>query len=170
MDVTPAKVWYDAHSLARELGDLVAFWKAGGFRLDVVMTSMGADPPHRGHIACLTESARLASISPLVVVANGDGFLTRKKGSVFLPLEDRVAILSAVRGVSHVLVWDDGTQYVDGAIRIIRPRYFTKGGDRTPSNFAEPERVACEEVNCEIVFGVGGGKIQSSSWLTQGSR
>jgi hypothetical protein len=33
-----------------------------------------------------------------------------------------------------------------------------------------PEFELCEEIGCEVVFGVGGGKIQSSSWLIESSK
>ena len=52
-------------------------------------------------------------------------------------------------------------------IRALKPNYFTKGGDR-----AKPEDVAewdiCQEIGCEVIFNVGGGKVQSSSWLVDG--
>ena len=40
---------------------------------------------------------------------------------------------------------------------------FAKGGDSTPDNV--PELEICNQMGTQIVFDVGGGKIQSSSWL-----
>ena len=42
-------------------------------------------------------------------------------------------------------------------------RYFANGGDRTEDNV--PELDVCKELNVIMLWGIGGGKIQSSSWL-----
>jgi len=69
-----------------------------------------------------------------------------------------------LRGVDYVVGWDDGSQTVEGAIEELEPDVFTKGGDRTDASNV-PEWEVCARLGCEIRFGVGGGKIQSSSWL-----
>jgi len=131
------------------------------FHIPIVATSGGFDPLHVGHVRYIQESAKLGT---LIVIVNGDGFLTRKKGKPFMPHDERMEIIAALRGVDYVVGWDDGGQTVTGAIELIRPDYFTKGGDRDSSKNV-PEFDKCEEIGCEVVFGVGGGKIQSSSDL-----
>lgn len=133
-----------------------------------VTTSGGFDPMHVGHLRCLQESALVASARsvPLVVIVNGDGFLQRKKGFAFMPEMERAEIIAGVRGVDAVVLWDDGSQFVTGALEILRPVIFTKGGDRdTAANV--PEFDLCEKIGCKVMFGVGGGKIQSSSDLVR---
>lgn len=136
----------------------------------IILTSGGFDCVHVGHIRLLQESRRGGDC--LVVVVNGDGFLVRKKGYVFMPHRERMEIIDAMRGVDYVIGWDDGTQYIDGAIRILRPHYYTKGGDRSsPDAIAACELAACKEVGCEIFYGVGGAsKVQSSSRLVEATR
>ena len=46
--------------------------------------------------------------------------------------------------------------------------YFANGGDRTTDNV--PEQKVCEQLGVEMIWGIGGGKIQSSSWLTNGGK
>ena len=46
--------------------------------------------------------------------------------------------------------------------------YFANGGDRTKENV--PEMDVCRELDVTMLWGVGGGKIQSSSWLTDGKK
>lgn len=150
-----------------------ALWKLsprdGRINKGVVLTSLPGDPIHVGHIRLLLHSAIIATheFRHFVVLVNDDEFLMRKKGYVFMTLAERMEIIAAVRGVDYVAPWSSPTQFVDEAIRLIKPRYFTKGGDRSsPAQIAPCELAACSEVGCEILYGVGGSeKVQSSSWL-----
>jgi len=80
--------------------------------------------------------------------------------------DERAEIIAGIRGVDAAIIWDDGSQTVIEAIKQLKPNFFTKGGDRQ-----KPEDVAewdiCQEVGCKVLFNVGGGKIQSSSWLLE---
>ena len=133
-----------------------------------VATSGGFDPMHVGHLRCLQESAIIAQEEniPLVVIVNDDSFLLRKKGYAFMPIEERMEIIQGVAGVDHVVCWSDKGQTVVGALEALKPRYFTKGGDRDVAANV-PEFDVCEKMGCNVVFGVGGGKIQSSSDLVR---
>ena len=126
---------------------------------------------HVGHLRCIQGSVDLSRQhkAPLVVIVNGDGFLQRKKGFSFMPEAERAEIISGIAGVDAVVLWDDGTQFVTGALEILRPIYFTKGGDRDSAENV-PEFDLCEKIGCKVVFGVGGGKVQSSSDLVRAVR
>ena len=135
----------------------------------LVVTSGGFDPVHRGHLKCLQESSWrwCSNWQYFLVIVNGDGFLQRKKGFSFMSLEERMEIIAGFECVDFVVPWDDGTQFVTGAIDILRPDVFTKGGDRS-SPIDIPEFELCIEIGCHVVFGVGGyDKIQSSSRLVE---
>ena len=136
-----------------------------------VTTSGGFDPLHVGHLRCIQGSVDLARQNkvPLVVIVNGDGFLTRKKGFAFMPEMERAEIIAGIAGVDAVVIWDDGTQFVTGALDILRPIVFAKGGDRDSASNV-PEFELCEKIGCKVIFGVGGGKIQSSSELVRAVR
>ena len=135
-------------------------------KVPVYMTSGGFDPLHIGHLRCILETVEMAEKDGgyVAVIVNGDGFLERKKGKAFMPAKERAEIIAGIRGVDASIIWDDGGQTVIGAISTLKPDYFTKGGDRQ-----KPEDVAewdiCQDVGCKVLFNVGGGKIQSSSWL-----
>ena len=135
--------------------------KAGEDLGAIVATSGGYDPLHPGHVSCLLESS--AHGDTLVVIVNGDGFLRRKKGKPFMDLRARCQVVSCIRGVDYVIpfeIEDDDT--VCEALRVIRPRVFTKGGDRTDmSNI--PEWSVCRELGIEVISGVGMDKAWSSS-------
>jgi D-beta-D-heptose 7-phosphate kinase/D-beta-D-heptose 1-phosphate adenosyltransferase len=140
---------------------------ADSIRKDLVVTSGGFDPMHVGHLRCLQGSAGVVDVNPgtkLVVIVNDDGFLLRKKGYAFMPIEERLEIIAGVAGVDYVVPWDDGSQTVVGAIEVLQPVIFTKGGDRDKAENV-PEFDLCKRIGCDVYFGVGGGKIQSSSTL-----
>lgn len=129
----------------------------------IVATSGGFDPIHAGHVACIVESAGLGDT--LVVIVNGDDFLRRKKGKPFQDIDTRAMIVSALRGVDYVVKFEiDNDPTVAVALRAVRPRVFTKGGDRVKGQtLPQSEEDACRELGIEIVDGVGGAKIKSSS-------
>ncbi len=145
--------------LVKELADLRDSHK-------IVATSGGFDPVHIGHIRCIQDSASIAAPhGVLVVIVNGDGFLVRKKGKPFMLHQERMEIIDALRGVDYVTGWDDGSQTVVGALELLRPNVFAKGGDRSLASNV-PEVDVCEKIGCRIAYGIGGtDKIQSSSDL-----
>ena len=144
----------------------------------IIATSGGFDPLHVGHVRCINSSKRAVEVSCsqkgdtstgaslLVVIVNGDEFLRRKKGFVFMPMRERMEIISSLSAVDFVVPWCDDSQTVIGAISELKPNYFTKGGYRTGKSNV-PEFDVCQQFNCEIVFNVGGKKIQSSSDLVE---
>ena len=153
---------YDSVQEFRKFIDRDDWWG----NVPVYMTSGGFDPLHVGHLRCILETVEMAEKDGgyVAVIVNGDGFLVRKKGKAFMPQEERAEIIAGIRGVDAAIIWDDGTQNVIEAIRDLKPNYFTKGGDRQkPDDVAEWD--VCQEVGCEVLFNIGGGKIQSSSWL-----
>ena len=134
----------------------------------LVVTSGGFDPLHVGHLRCIIESAEIARKSGirvrLAVIVNGNGFLLRKKSYAFMPENERMEIIAGIASVDYVIPWDDGGQTVTGALDILKPLIFTKGGDRDAAANV-PEFDLCEKIGTRVIFNVGGGKIQSSSTL-----
>ena len=131
-----------------------------------VMVSGGFDPVHAGHIRMIRAAAEYGDV---IVIANSDDWLYRKKGFVFMEYARRVEILNAVKGVVVVDSVDDSDDTVCEAIRRHTPTYFANGGDRGREN--TPEQSVCEELGVELLWGVGGTeKLQSSSDLVKKDR
>lgn len=129
----------------------------------IVATSGGFDPIHPGHISCIIESKKYGDT--LIVIVNGDHFLTAKKGRPFQNLETRSLIVSGIAGVDYVVPFEiKNDQTVNKALEAIRPHVFTKGGDRV-DKASLPEWEVCQTHKIKIVFNVGEDKKWSSSWF-----
>ena len=136
---------------------------------NIVLITGGFDPLHSGHIAYFKAAKQLGDI--LVVGVNSDAWLTRKKGSPFMPYKERSEIVRNIVGVDFVIDFDDSDNSAKRAIWMVRQSYpndkiiFANGGDRTDENIPEMD---IQDTNLEFVFGVGGfNKANSSSWILQ---
>lgn len=128
-----------------------------------VMVSGGFDPVHVGHIRMIREAAQHGDV---IVVANSDNWLFRKKGFVFMEFNKRSEILNSIKGVILVDSVDDSDGTVCEAIRRHNPDFFANGGDRGRSN--TPEQDVCEELGVELLWGIGGDyKADASSTLVE---
>jgi D-beta-D-heptose 7-phosphate kinase/D-beta-D-heptose 1-phosphate adenosyltransferase len=129
-----------------------------------IVVSGGFDPIHIGHVRMILEASLEGEV---VVVANSDDWLIRKKGFCFMPWEERAEIIHSIRGVSDVVRVDDSDNSVCEAIKRLHSEHrcdtFANGGDRTDTN--TPEKDLCEKLGIEMIWSIGGGKIQSSSTL-----
>jgi len=125
-----------------------------------VCVSGGMDPIHSGHVRMIQQAAEYGDV---IVILNSDEWLVRKKGKPFMSWDERAEIISAIKGVTKVIKAKDDDGTVCETLREVKPTYFANGGDRTDVN--TPESFVCAEVGITMLWGIGGGKIQSSSWL-----
>ncbi len=134
-----------------------------GKKEKIVMVSGGFDPLHLGHLLSFQAAKRLGD--KLVVVIDGDEYLIKKRGHVFMPIEDRIAIIRELECVDDVITMGDGD--LSETILHMKPDIFANGGDKNLlEKIPSSEIEACEKVGCKIIFNVGGGnKLRSSSEL-----
>jgi len=125
-----------------------------------IVISGGLDPIHVGHVKMIQAAAELGDV---IVVLNSDAWLKRKKGYVFMPYKERKYLLEQLKGVYEVSAVDDDDGTVCEALKRLKPDMFGNGGDRTSEN--TPESNVCNELNIEMIWNLGGKKIQSSSGL-----
>jgi len=131
-----------------------------------VMVSGGFDPIHAGHIRYIRAAAQHGDV---IVIANSDEWLFRKKGFVFMDFNARAEILQSIKGVTMVDSVDDADETVCEAIRRHKPTYFANGGDRGRSN--TPEQSVCEELGVKMLWSTGGDeKVDSSSDIVERSK
>lgn len=131
----------------------------------IVAVSGGFDPLHIGHIRNFKEAKNLLG-NYLVIILHSDNWLINKKGFVFMPYEERKEIIESIKYVDKVVKAVSDNKTCEDSLEYYRPNKFAKGGDRTPNNMEKSEIEMCKKLNIEIVYNVGGKKIQSSSWLT----
>lgn len=127
----------------------------------IVAVSGGFDPIHIGHVRMIQAAAQMGDV---IIIANSDKWLMRKKGYVFMPYEERQEILYAIKGVVDVYEASDDDDTVCKTLEKVKPDIFANGGDRKEGNV--PEYDVCTRLGIQMEFGVGGkDKPQSSSWL-----
>jgi len=135
----------------------------------VIITSGFFNPVHIGHINLVTEAKKLGDY--LVVIVNNDEQVKMKGSTGFMPESERAGIIKTLRPVDEVFLSIDKGLPIHESLRAVVLRhpdsefYFAKGGDRNIDNIPKEEQRVCEELHIKVVSGVGGSKVQSSSWL-----
>jgi len=132
----------------------------------IVAVSGGFDPAHEGHVALFKAAAKYGQVH---VLLNSDEWLIRKKGSPLLPWKTRKELLINLSAIHRVHTVDDRDDTVCNGLKELRKAYpntkifFANGGDRKEGN--TPEIPVCEAHEIEILWNIGGGKVNSSSAL-----
>ena len=133
----------------------------------VVITSGYFNPLHIGHINLIKKAKELGDF--LVVIVNNDEQVKIKGSVPFMPEQERIEIIKALRYADEVFLSIDKDKSVCESLKSVAKAhrgdelFFANGGDRYAGNI--PEVVVCEEFGIKLIDGVGGGKVQSSSWL-----
>lgn len=124
-DLTPDQRWSGSMLTIEDAAKRAAEYRQNGLR--VVFTNGCFDLLHRGHVYYLREARALGDV--LMVGLNSDAGVTRLKGPSrpVMKIGDRVAVLTALRTVDYVIVFDEPT--AANLVAAIRPDVYVKGGD-----------------------------------------
>lgn len=139
----------------------------------IVITSGYFNPLHIGHINLIREAKKLGDF--LVVIVNNDEQVKLKGNCQFMPQQERAEIIKAIKYVDEVFLSidnraDDNVP-ISKSLESVVLKYpnaefiFAKGGDRNLDNIPESEKEICKKFDIKVISNVGGGKVQSSSWL-----
>ena len=137
----------------------------------VVVISGFFNPIHCGHIDYIRAAASLGD--KLVVIVNNDKQV-RLKGTVpFMSEEDRLKIVSNIKGVNSAVIAVDEDGTVCESVRVeyykhhndyfFTSMFFANGGDRKDGGI--PEDILKDELGIGMIYNVGGEKTESSSGL-----
>ena len=132
--------------------------------MKIVCVSGYFDPFHVGHLEYLQKSKKIGDY--LFVIVNNDKQAALKKNKSFMNQYERLKIIRSLKCVDSAILAVDEDRTVRKTLEIIKPDYFTNGGDQ--NNNTIPEKDICDKLNIELVDGLG-DKIQSSSWLIKAS-
>lgn len=119
------------------------------------------DPIHIGHLEYIKMARELGDY--LIVIVNNDKQAALKKGRSFMCEDDRLMIVSQIKGVDEAVMSIDDDKTVCKTLDLLKPDIFANGGDR--SNEEIPEYKICKENGIQVIDGLG-NKIRSSSDLT----
>ena len=129
--------------------------------MKVVAVSGYFDPIHVGHLEYLKMAKNLGD--KLIVIVNSDYQAGLKKGTSFMPEDDRLEIVKSLRCVDEVFLSIDKDKSVCKSLEYLKPDIFANGGDRSLNEI--PETAVMEKYNIEMIDGLG-MKIRSSSQIT----
>jgi len=129
--------------------------------MKVVAVSGYFDPIHVGHLEYLKMAKNLGD--KLIVIVNSDHQAGLKKGTSFMPEDDRLEIVKSLRCVDEVFLSIDKDKSVCKSLEYLKPDIFANGGDRSLNEI--PETAVMKKYNIEMIDGLG-MKIRSSSKIT----
>ena len=133
----------------------------------IVCVSGYFDPIHIGHIEYFKKSKQIGD--KLMVIVNNDNQAILKKGKSFMPIKERIEIIKELKCVDFVIESIDSDRTVCKTLETVDPKpdFFCNGGDQ--NNNTIPEVDICNKRGIQLKDGFG-DKIQSSSWLINGSK
>jgi len=136
-------------------------------KYDIIILSGGFDPVHKGHIRMFKAASNMAH--KVIVGINSDAWLVRKKKYAFMNYAERAEIIFAFRYVDQVMQFSDTDGTALDLLARVQRLYpdcslaFGNGGDRTEDN--TPEKGFCRAYSIDMIWKLGGSKVQSSSNL-----
>ncbi len=140
----------------------------------LIIASGYFNPVHSGHISHFKDAKKLGD--RLVVIVNNDAQVKVKGRFPFMNEKERRDIVASIKYVDLVYSSIDKDRSVSKTIKevhsLLKKDYsyfiFANGGGRKKADL--PEYKICEKLDIKMVFGVGGRKKQSSSWLIQNAQ
>ena len=133
----------------------------------IIVVSGYFNPLHKGHLELFNKSKEFGDY--LFVIVNSDLQRELKGSKEFQNEDERLEIISSLKPVNQAIISIDKDRTQCETLRMLYEKYshtytlaFANGGDQ--NNDTIPERVVCEELEIELIDGLG-DKIQSSSLL-----
>lgn len=121
-----------------------------------VAVTLSFDLLHDGHIDHLEKAHKLGD--KVIIIVDPDEFLLIKNFCI-MPLKARMRVANFlaenIDWIDKVVVSIDRDGTCAETLRMLKPDILAKGGDRIPENMPENEIKVCQDIGCQIVYGVG---------------
>ena len=137
----------------------------------VIVISGYFNPIHSGHIDYIKSAKQRGDV--LVVIVNNDNQVELKGSVPFQNENERFKIVNNIKGVDRTVLSIDEDSTVCESLRMVYKTYeddpffhqmfFCNGGDRKEGGV--PEDILTEELGINMLYNIGGEKVQSSSEL-----
>ena len=137
----------------------------------VIVLSGYFNPIHSGHIDYIKSAKQRGDV--LVVIVNNDNQVELKGSVPFQNENERFKIVNNIKGVDRTVLSIDEDSTVCESLRMVYKTYeddpffhqmfFCNGGDRKEGGV--PEDILTEELGINMLYNIGGEKVQSSSEL-----
>ena len=142
----------------------------------VVAISGFFNPLHMGHIDYISSARNLGDF--LIVIVNSDKQVGIKGSVPFMNQDERLSIISNIKGVDRAVISIDDDYSVCQTLReefkrlqndpFFEEMVFANGGDRKEGGV--PEDLLEQELGIRMIYNAGGEKTQSSSELIQNAK
>jgi cytidyltransferase-like protein len=136
-------------------------------KYDIIIVSGGFDPLHKGHVRLF--KAAKNNGHKVILGLNSDKWLVEKKGKAFMDWAERAEILRELRNIDEVISFNDSDGTALDLLSRVKQLYpelsiaFANGGEKKESTL--PEAGFCSAYKIDLLFNMGGSKVQSSSDL-----
>lgn len=133
----------------------------------IIILSGYFNPIHKGHVDMVKHASKLGKVC---VIVNNDTQVNLKGTVPFMKDKERAYVVANMKGVDTVMISVDKDRTVCKSIAKLHKKFkddkliFGNGGDRKNTKDI-PEAIVCQKLGIDMVFGIGGKKKQSSSWL-----
>jgi cytidyltransferase-like protein len=118
------------------------------------------NPIHVGHLQ-LIDAARNMGDKLIVIVAN-DTQAGNKRKPVLIPLQERMMLVSRIKGVDEVIASIDLDTTIKETLKLVKPDVLASGCDENHPDAIEEAEI-CYNLGIQTKWNVGGNKIRSSS-------
>lgn len=118
------------------------------------------NPLHIGHLQLLYAAKKYGD--KLIVIVANDQQAALKRTPVLLPLQERLMLMSQLKGVDEVVASIDTDSSIKETLKLVKPDILASGCDENHPDALE-EAAICHELGIKTIWGVGGDKIRSSS-------
>lgn len=110
------------------------------------------DPPHVGHYELFKYAKNYCDDAYVVAVIHRVDETIQKSGFYVYTTDELMRILLQSPWIDEVITATDIDGTVTETLRTLKPHYFIKGPDRSPTTMPKKELEVCDEIGCQVIY------------------